>query len=80
VDEPLDAQLTLTFFLPQPEEEEEGNFGNSTSADSSQTSSYLELLLAAKFWIEGVGILVVGSVGLAINCLALAIVFRKQVS
>lgn len=31
------------------------------------------------FWIEGVGILVMGSVGLIINIVALWILFRKQV-
>ena len=37
------------------------------------------LVDAAKFYIEGVGILAVGSVGLVINAFALCILFRQQV-
>ena len=39
-----------------------------------------EIVAAFKYYVEGVGILAVGSVGVVINIVALYILFRKQVS
>ena len=39
-----------------------------------------ETAAAFKYYVEGVGILAVGSVGVVINIVALYILFRKQVS
>ena len=39
-----------------------------------------ETVAAFQYYVEGVGILAVGSVGVVINIVALYILFRKQVS
>ena len=39
-----------------------------------------EIVAAFQYYVEGVGILAVGSVGVVINIVALYILFRKQVS
>ena len=42
--------------------------------------SFLPSIETAKFYIEGIGILCIGLLGLVINLFALYILFRKQVS
>ena len=39
-----------------------------------------ETVAAFQYFVEGVGVLAVGSVGVVINIVALYILFRKQVS
>ncbi len=46
---------------------------------SAATLDLAELVRLSKFYVEGVGILSIGLVGLVINVLALSILFRKQV-
>jgi preprotein translocase subunit Sss1 len=38
-----------------------------------------KLVMMSKFYIEGIGIMSIGIVGLVINAFALYILFRKQV-
>ncbi len=56
---------------------------NATTEEApSSSSSALDmaaLVRFSKFYVEGVGILSIGLVGLFINVLALSILFRKQV-
>ena len=67
----------------EQEMELETGYGNSsegvTSGDPMDESeeNYLETLF--KYYVEGVGILSVGSLGLIINIVALYILFRKKV-
>ena len=49
------------------------------SNESVTAFAWGPLEVAAKFYIEGVGILTIGSIGLFINVFALYILFRKQV-
>ena len=46
---------------------------------SEEPPAFDEFVARGTFWIEGVGILVVGFIGLIINFIALWILFRKQV-
>ena len=56
------------------------NYNN--SAYSSEDLEYEDAVFVANFqyYVEGVGIIVTGSIGLVINIFALYILFRKQVS
>ena len=47
--------------------------------DDDDVGPYNDFPSKVTFWIEGVGILVIGFVGLIINIVALWILFRKQV-
>ena len=51
----------------------------SSSSSSSSALDMAALVRFSKFYVEGVGILSIGVVGLFINVLALSILFRKQV-
>ncbi len=44
-----------------------------------EKNDFGNVVATAKFYIEGVGILSIGSLGLVINVIALSILFRKQV-
>ena len=59
-------------------------FLDSISIDQNATLQenleFEEMLTTFQYYVEGVGIIVIGSIGLIINLFALYILFRKHVS
>ena len=54
--------------------------GSSHLEEGEKDDGMEEIVAAFQYYVEGVGILAVGSVGVVINIVALYILFRKQVS
>ena len=54
--------------------------GSSHLENGEKDDGMEETVAAFQYYVEGVGILAVGSVGVVINVVALYILFRKQVS
>ena len=53
---------------------------DSSHLEGEKDDGMEETVAAFQYYVEGVGILAVGSVGVVINVVALYILFRKQVS
>ena len=56
------------------------NISNDQNATLQQNLEFEEMLTTFQYYVEGVGIIVIGSIGLIINLFALYILFRKHVS
>ena len=50
------------------------------NATLQENLEFEEMLTTFQYYVEGVGIIVIGSIGLIINLFALYILFRKHVS
>ena len=53
---------------------------NDQNATLQQNLEFESMLTTFQYYVEGVGIIVIGSIGLIINLFALYILFRKHVS
>ena len=56
------------------------NSNNDQNATLQQNLEFESMLTTFQYYVEGVGIIVIGSIGLIINLFALYILFRKHVS
>ena len=53
---------------------------SSSRQEEGKDDGMYETVAAFQYYVEGVGILAIGSVGVVINIIALYILFKKQVS
>ena len=76
--------LKKIFFVSFQNMENQTLFLDSISIDQNATLQenleFEEMLTTFQYYVEGVGIIVIGSIGLIINLFALYILFRKHVS
>ena len=76
--------LTKISFVSFQNMENQTLFLDSISIDQNATLQenleFEEMLTTFQYYVEGVGIIVIGSIGLIINLFALYILFRKHVS
>ena len=76
--------LKKFFFVSFQNMENQTLFLDSISIDQNATLQenleFEEMLTTFQYYVEGVGIIVIGSIGLIINLFALYILFRKHVS
>ena len=56
------------------------SISNDQNATLQENLEFEEMLTTFQYYVEGVGIIVIGSIGLIINLFALYILFRKHVS
>ena len=56
------------------------NISINQNATLQENLEFEEMLTTFQYYVEGVGIIVIGSIGLIINLFALYILFRKHVS